>query len=109
MNEIGYKGSFLNDSLNLSAVGYTYDWTNKQVIKVAVIQGLPLGLTRNAGESTINGLDLNLRARVADQTFINFNYAYIDAQYDVYCDDSRDWTEVHGSFTTCKTGTPRSL
>ena len=105
MNEIGYKGSFLNDSLNLSAVGYTYDWTNKQVIKVAVVQGLPLGLTRNAGESTINGLDLNLRARVADQTFINFNYAYIDAQYDVYCDDSRDWTDVHGSFTSCKAGT----
>lgn len=111
MNEIGYKGSFLNDSLNLSAVGYTYDWTNKQVIKVAVVQGLPLGLTRNAGESTINGLDLNLRARVADQTFINFNYAYIDAQYDVYCDDSRDWTQVYGNtFTSCKlnplTGNP---
>ena len=111
MNEIGYKGSFLNDSLNLSAVGYTYDWTNKQVIKVAVVQGLPLGLTRNAGESTINGLDLNLRARVADQTFINFNYAYIDAKYDVYCDDSRDWTQVYGNtFTSCKldplTGNP---
>tara|TARA_B100001559_G_scaffold300398_1_gene286483 strand:+ start:458 stop:3343 length:2886 start_codon:yes stop_codon:yes gene_type:complete len=104
MNEIGYKGTFLNDSLSLSAVAYSYDWTNKQVIKVAVVQGLPLGLTRNAGESTINGLDLNLRARVADQTIINFNYAYIDAQYDVYCDDSRDWTDVHGSFTTCKTG-----
>mgnify|MGYP005723773989 FL=1 len=111
MNEIGYKGSFLNDSLSLSAVAYTYDWTNKQVIKVAVVQGLPLGLTRNAGESTINGLDLNLRARVADQTFVNFNYAYIDAQYDVYCDDSRDWTQVYGdTFTSCKldplTGNP---
>ena len=111
MNEVGYKGSFLNDSLNLSAVAYTYDWTNKQVIKVAVVQGLPLGLTRNAGESTINGLDLNLRARVASQTFLNFNYAYIDAQYDVYCDDSRDWTQVYGNtFDSCKldptTGNP---
>ena len=102
MNEIGYKGSFLNGSLNLSTVAYSYDWTNKQVIKVAVIQGLPLGLTRNAGESTINGFDLNLTARVADQTTLNFNYAYIDAQYDVYCDDSRNWSEVHGSFTSCK-------
>jgi len=102
MNEIGYKGSFLNGSLNLSTVAYSYDWTNKQVIKVAVVQGLPLGLTRNAGESTINGFDLNLTARVADQTTLNFNYAYIDAQYDVYCDDSRNWTEVHGSFTSCK-------
>ena len=106
MNEIGYKGSFLNGSLNLSTVAYSYDWTNKQVIKVAVVQGLPLGLTRNAGESTINGFDLNLTARVADQTTLNFNYAYIDAQYDVYCDDSRNWTEVHGTFETCKTGTP---
>ncbi len=108
MNEIGYKASFLNDSLSLSAVAYTYEWTNKQVIKVAVVQGLPLGLTRNAGESTINGLDLNLRARVADQTIINFNYAYIDAQYDVYCDDSRNWTEVHGSFTACDATAPGS-
>ncbi|MFL2736394.1 MAG: TonB-dependent receptor [Gammaproteobacteria bacterium] len=106
MNEIGYKGSFLNGSLNLSTVAYSYDWTNKQVIKVAVVQGLPLGLTRNAGESTINGFDLNLTARVADQTTLNFNYSYIDAQYDVYCDDSRNWTEVHGTFTTCKTGVP---
>ena len=106
MHEIGYKGSFLNDSLSLSAVGYTYDWSDKQVIKVSVINGLPVGLTRNAAESTINGLDLNLRARVADQTIINFNYSYIDASYDNYCDDSRNWSEVHGSFTTCKTGTP---
>ena len=49
MYEIGYKGSFLNDSLRLSATGYTYDWTNKQLIKVSVVQGLPIGLTRNAG------------------------------------------------------------
>ena len=34
------KGSFLNDSLRLSATGYTYDWTNKQLIKVSVVQGL---------------------------------------------------------------------
>lgn len=102
MHEIGYKGTFLNDSLSLSAVAYGYDWSDKQVIKVSVIQGLPVGLTRNAAESSINGLDLNLRARVADQTIINFNYSYIDASYDNYCDDSRDWSEVHGNFTSCK-------
>ncbi len=102
MHEIGYKGSFLNDSISLSAVAYNYDWSDKQVIKVSVIQGLPVGLTRNAAESSINGLDLNLRARVADQTIINFNYSYIDASYDNYCDDSRNWSEVHGSFTSCK-------
>jgi iron complex outermembrane receptor protein len=101
MYEIGYKGSFLNDSLRLSATGYTYDWTNKQLIKVSVVQGLPIGLTRNAGASTINGLDLNMTARVGMGTTINFDYAYIDAQYDQYCDDSRDWSEVHGSFTAC--------
>ena len=108
MNEIGYKGSFLNNSLSLSAVAYAYEWSDKQVIKVSVIQGLPVGLTRNAAESTINGLDLNLRARVADQTIINFNYSYIDASYDNYCDDSRNWTEVHGSFTACDSSAPGS-
>ena len=44
MNVIGYKGTFLNDSLSLSAVAYSYDWTNKQVIKVAVVQGFLLVL-----------------------------------------------------------------
>ena len=34
-------------------------------------------------------------------TTINFDYSYIDAQYDSYCDDSRDWSEVHGTFTAC--------
>jgi len=101
MYEIGYKGSFLADSLRLSAAAYTYDWTDKQLIKVKVVQGLPLGIKQNAGASTINGLDLNLTARVSQGTTLNFNYAYIDAQYDDYCDDSRDWTEVHGSFTSC--------
>ena len=101
MHEIGFKGAFLNDSLSLSAVAYNYGWSDKQVIKVSVIQDLPVGLTRNAAEASINGLDLNLRARVAEQTIINFNYSYIDASYDDYCDDSRDWTEVHGSFTDC--------
>ena len=101
MFEIGYKGSFLNDSLRLSAAAYTYDWTDKQLIKVKVVQGLPLGIKQNAGSSTINGLDLNLTARVSEGTTLNFNYAYIDAQYDDYCDDSRDWREVHGTFTDC--------
>ena len=101
MYEIGYKGSFLNDSLRLSAAAYTYDWTDKQLIKVKVVQGLPLGIKQNAGASTINGLDLNLIARVSQGTTLNFNYAYIDAQYDDYCDDSRDWREVHGTFTDC--------
>ena len=101
MYEIGYKGSFLNDSLRLSAAAYTYDWTDKQLIKVKVVQGLPLGIKQNAGSSTINGLDLNLTARVSQGTTLNFNYAYIDAQYDDYCDDSRDWREVHGTFTDC--------
>ena len=108
MHEVGFKGSFLDDSLSLSAVAYNYAWSDKQVIKVSVIQGLPVGLTRNAAESTINGLDLNLRARVTDQTIINFNYAYIDASYDNYCDDSRNWTEVHGSFTACDATAPGS-
>ncbi len=108
MNEIGYKGSFLNNSLSLSAVAYAYEWSDKQVIKVSVINGLPVGLTRNAAESSINGLDLNLRARVAEQTIINFNYSYIDASYDNYCDDSRNWTEVHGSFTACDSSAPGS-
>ena len=101
MYEIGYKGSFLNESLRLSAAAYTYDWTDKQLIKVKVVQGLPLGIKQNAGASTINGLDLNLTARVSQGTTLNFNYAYIDAQYDDYCDDSRDWREVHGTFTDC--------
>ena len=38
MNEIGYKGSFLNNSLSLSAVAYAYEWSDKQVIKVSVIR-----------------------------------------------------------------------
>jgi outer membrane receptor protein involved in Fe transport len=101
MYEIGYKGSFLADSLRLSAAAYTYDWTDKQLIKVKVVKGLPLGIKQNAGASTINGLDLNLTARVSQGTTLNFNYAYIDAQYDDFCDDSRDWSEVHGSFTSC--------
>ncbi len=108
MYEVGYKGSFLNDSLRLSATAYTYDWTNKQLIKVSVVQGLPIGLTRNAGASTINGLDLNLTTRVGLGTTINFDYSYIDAQYDNYCDDSRDWTEVHGTFTACDANAPGS-
>ena len=106
MYEIGYKGSFLADSLRLSAAAYTYDWTDKQLIKVKVVNGLPLGIKQNAGASTINGLDLNLTARVSQGTTLNFNYAYIDAQYDDFCDDSRNWTEVHGSFTSCSATSP---
>jgi len=101
MYEIGYKSSFLDDSLRLSAAAYTYDWTDKQLIKVSVVNGLPLGIKQNAGASTINGLDLNLTARVSQGTTLNFNYSYIDAQYDDFCDDSRDWREVHGTFTDC--------
>ena len=108
MNEIGYKGSFLNNSLRLSLAAYSYDWKDKQLIKVKVVNGLPLGIKQNAGASTINGLDLNLTARVAAGTTVNFNYAYIDAKYDDYCDDSRDWSEVHGTFTDCSATAPGS-
>ena len=44
MHEIGFKGAFLNDSLSLSAV-LPLGWSDKQVIKVSVIQDLPVGLT----------------------------------------------------------------
>ena len=51
-----------------------------KLIKVKVVQGLPLGIKQNAGASTINGLDLNLNCKSFRQgTTLNFNYAYIDA------------------------------
>ena len=50
------KVLFLNDSLRLSAAAYTYDWTDKQLIKVAVVQGLPLGIKQ---EMQVNQLSMD--------------------------------------------------
>ena len=84
MFEVGIKSRLMNDRIQLNSALFQYDYTNQQVQSVVIIDGVANGLTQNAGESTMNGFELELVALLTDQLQINASYSYLDAEYDKF-------------------------
>ncbi|WP_317928471.1 TonB-dependent receptor [Halioxenophilus sp. WMMB6] len=76
--EIGAKGYFLNDDLSLAGAIFQYDYSDQQVQEVVG----PVAFLRNAGESTIRGLDLEFTAVVTENLKINGSMGLLDAKYE---------------------------
>jgi iron complex outermembrane receptor protein len=47
-------------------------------------------VVRNAGEATVNGLELELAWMIVDGTQLRANYAYLDSEYDKFIDSGVD-------------------
>lgn len=84
--EIGYKARLMNNRMQLNLAAYQYDYTDQQVQSIVVVNGAPQGLTDNAAESDMTGVELEMSYLLTDALKVDVNYFYQDAVFEDYAD-----------------------
>lgn len=79
--EIGYKGSFWDQRLNLTTAAYFYDYSDLQVLKSDIIEGVPLTVYENAEEAEAWGLEAELIALLTEGLTFSMAASYNDTEY----------------------------
>ena len=74
--EVGYKGVMLDNRLNLATSVYYYDYTDLQVIKQDVENGIALNTFENAKDARAMGLEMEARALPVDEVMLSATYSY---------------------------------
>ncbi|MYM61925.1 TonB-dependent receptor [Pseudomaricurvus sp. HS19] len=98
--ELGYKYASADLTFDIAAFYYDY-----QDLQVATYDG-PRSLIENAADSSVYGLDAQLRVALTDALSINVGGAYVKAEYDKF-DRSQAWEQCL-SFTGCN-GAPYGI
>ena len=78
--ELGMKSRWLDSRLQVNAALFYDDIEDLQISDF-------LGAyseVRNAGEATVQGLELEVMAMVSDNVTLNVNYGYLDGEYDSF-------------------------
>jgi iron complex outermembrane receptor protein len=79
--EIGYKGSFWDQRLNLTTAVYMYDYQDLQVLKSDVIEGVTLTVYENADEARAWGVEAELVALLTEGLTFSVAASYNDTEY----------------------------
>ncbi|MBN8429653.1 TonB-dependent receptor [Microbulbifer salipaludis] len=82
--EFGYRGSFANNRINLSASVYHYAYEDMQVLKQTVVNGVSLASYENAAESTATGFETEFQALLTDNLLLSGTYSYNDTRFDEF-------------------------
>ena len=80
--EVGAKTEWLGGRLRANASAFYYDYTDLQVSVFASVGSITTTFTTNAAEATVQGLELDLAAKVTDSLDIAASLAVLDATYD---------------------------
>lgn len=80
--EVGAKTEWLGGRLRANASAFYYDYTDLQVSVFASVGSITTTFTTNAAEATVQGLELDLVAKVTDSLDIAASLAVLDATYD---------------------------
>lgn len=78
---IGSKNRFLNDTLQINAEAFYWEYKGQQITYFSTIGGAPNFGTAN-GNSTIRGFDLDILWAAAPTTTIGVKFQYLDATLD---------------------------
>ena len=88
---IGSKNRFLDDRLQLNLELFYWDYEDQQISHLGPVQVAstpagplfgPVFLTENAGQATIQGLELELLWQVVENGLFSANFQYLDTEYD---------------------------
>jgi iron complex outermembrane receptor protein len=85
--ELGMKGAFLDRTLFINMAAFYSDYKDQQVTVQAVQPPPNVGVASvvdNAGQATIYGFELEMRAVPTDNLQLNLAFGYIHADYDEF-------------------------
>ncbi|WP_169714010.1 TonB-dependent receptor [Oceanicoccus sagamiensis] len=102
--EAGYKGSLMDGRLNVGTAVYYYDYTDLQVLKSDVVNGVPLTSYENAAEAEAYGLEAEFSALVNEYVSLTGNYSYNNTEYKDF--DSIDTTACQLASGALNDGSP---
>ncbi len=75
--EVGFKSTFNNGAATLSAAAFHYDYSDFQVAQVIGV----VGVVTNAGDASIDGLELELNSNIGDDWTVNVALTLLDSAY----------------------------
>ncbi|MBT2135358.1 TonB-dependent receptor [Croceibacterium sp. LX-88] len=84
---LGSKNRFLDNHLQVNVEAFLWKYKNQQFSQFGYDLGNPpstVFLTRNIGDSTIKGVDLDLEYLPAENTQLSANVQYLDTKYDSF-------------------------
>ncbi len=84
---LGTKNRFLDNRLQLNLEAFWWDYSGQQFSQFGYDLGTPpstVFLTRNIGDSTIKGLDLDVQVLPTETTTLSANVQYLDTSYDSF-------------------------
>ena len=84
---IGSKNRFFGNILQVNVEGFLWKYKNQQFSQFGYDLGNPpatVYLTRNIGDSTIKGIDLDVELRATRNTLLSANIQYLDTKYDSF-------------------------
>ena len=97
--EAGYKGRLLEGRMVLNVAAYRTEVTDQQLTTVIeTATGSSASLIDNVGETSINGLEVELQTLVSEQLTVNVGYAWTNAEITNYINtDQADINGANGS------------
>ena len=97
--EAGYKGRLLDGRMVLNVAAYRTEVTDQQLTTVIeTATGSSASLIDNVGETSINGLEVELQTLVSEQLSVNLGYAWTNAEITSYINtDQADINGANGS------------
>ena len=93
--ELGLKSQFLDDRARISAAVFYTDYEDRQVSQFDEINGIPTVITRNAGESEIQGAEFEFSFAATSELYLYGSLSYLDGEYT----DFRNATAAGADFT----------
>jgi iron complex outermembrane receptor protein len=82
--EVGYKGQLLENRVNVSTAFYYYDYSDLQVLKTDIVNGVSVPTFENASDATAWGFEGEVTALLTDNLTVSANYSYNDTEYENY-------------------------
>ena len=82
--EVGYKGTMLDNRLSLASSVYYYDYTDLQVIKQDVVEGIALNTFVNAEEARAMGLEMEVQALPVHEVMLSGTYSYNNTEFKTF-------------------------
>ena len=82
--EIGYKGTLMDQRLNLTTALYYYDYSDLQVNNVQAINGVSVSTYENAADATAWGIETEVMALLTENITFSGTYSYNSTEYDNY-------------------------